>query len=186
MKEEYSQIKPTANKEHCRQGCKKRPTFTLNQLKLSVAAELRAAGYTRIKFDHVVEACGIRVKVHVLDEDEISVRLAVYCISDSSKADPYDLLGRIKVINAEIEDCEVALAFPIALLPKIEVLIGLTKRFYMVDDSGMVWVHYPCDTTRKENGDMAIPPGMLGSEETEQNIADKPVENAQMRLFYVA
>ncbi|MEM1666171.1 MAG: hypothetical protein QXW12_02340 [Nitrososphaerota archaeon] len=38
---------------------------------------------------------------------------------------------------------EAALAFLLNLLNKATEVIGLTRRVFMVDQDGRVWVHYP-------------------------------------------
>jgi len=125
---------------------RQKSSLTLSQIKLSVALELKAEGYENVFFDEVVEFKGRRAKAHVFCEDEDGFCLAVYCINRA------DLIRVDKVF--EVVDIisrggyEAALAFPLNLLNKATEVIGLTRRVFMVDQDGRVWVHYPWQGSR--------------------------------------
>lgn len=159
-------------------------TPTLNQLKLSIAMELKSEGYSTIVFDKLIETCGRIVRAHVYCEDELGLRMAVYCINKPSQVRPNEILDVIELIKSSVEDCDVALAFPLTLLRKAEVLIGLTGKVYMLDSDGRVWIHYHWNGMHDKA--MGAPLNFVNSRAEEDSEAlNGRVEITQMRLPYV-
>jgi hypothetical protein len=160
------------------------PRLTINQLKLSIAMELKCEGYSTVIFDKLIEACGRKIRVHVYCEDELGLRMAVYCINKSSQIKPHEIFDIVELVRNGVEDCDVALAFPLALLPKAQVLIGLTTRVYTLDDYGRVWIHYPSNNIHRKTSwidqDLTNPEADEGIEALNGFVA-----TTQMRLSYV-
>jgi len=168
-------------------GRKLRPTLTLSQIKLAVALELRAEGFETVVFDRVVEFGGRKVRVHVLCEDEDGVRLAVYCIHRANLMDPHEVFAAINAIRNGIEECTVALAFPLVLLPRASPIIGMTSRVFMVDSEGRVWNHYPWQGSRLIEVFREAEEALLEREEDECMLTIKG-QSTQMRglnPFYI-
>jgi len=160
---------------------------TMSQLKLSVALELKSEGFSTIVFDKLIDVCGRRIKVHVYCEDELGLRVAVYCINSIGQVRPNEISSIVELIRQNVDDCEVALAFPMALFPKAEVLIGLTSRVYMLDEGGRVWVHYPWSVHSRASS------VQLDHENLEDDVCaqdfepfEGTLERTQMQPFYVA
>jgi len=117
----------------------------LTSIKLNVALELKAEGYTHIEFDRVVELNDLKTKIHVFGEDELGVRLAVLCINKPEKLDVGVLADAVEAIQRVIgEEGDVALAIPIGLLEKSRDIFGITNRVFLVDWENRVWSH-SCD-----------------------------------------
>jgi len=167
-------------------GRKLRPTLTLSQIKLAVALELRAEGFETISFDRVVEFGGRKVRVHVLCEDEDGVRLAVYCIHRANRMDPHEVFAAINAIRNGIEDCTVALAFPLALLPRASPIIGMTSRVFMVDSKGRVWNHYPWQGSRLIDVFREAEENLLKGEEEDEDPPAIVDQGTRPRVFYIA
>ena len=168
-------------------GRKLRLTLTLSQIKLAVALELRAEGFETVVFDRVVEFGGRKVRVHVLCEDEDGVRLAVYCIHRANLMDPHEVFAAINAIRNGIEECTVALAFPLVLLPRASPIIGMTSRVFMVDSKGRVWNHYPWQGSRLIEVFREAEEALLEREEDECMLTIKG-QSTQMRglnPFYI-
>jgi hypothetical protein len=151
--------------------------ISISQLKLAVALELKAEGYDTIIFDRVISAHGRKMKVHVYCEDEVGTRIAVLCLNKSEDLKPGEVFETVEFIESHIEDCRVALALPIALLPRACEIIGLTGRVYLVDFEGRVWVH---DHHRRPHTEILVLPADEGVENYD---ADRAVE---ARDFYIA
>ncbi|MGQ9691457.1 MAG: hypothetical protein ACUVQY_09405 [Thermoproteota archaeon] len=119
-----------------------KPTISLISIKLALAVELRLEGYTRIEFDRVVVENGLRVPVHVLAEDEIGNRLAIYCIHNPEGLRPEEVLEAVATIQRQIgQDGEVVIAIPISLLDVAGDIFGLAPRIFAVDNELRVWSH---------------------------------------------
>lgn len=174
-----------SNRENSMHKVKADSTPTMNQLKLAIATELKSEGYNIVMFDKPIEACGRRTIAHVYCEDNLRLRIAVYCINRPSQVRPDEILDTIELIKNSVEDCDVALAFPLALLPKARVLIGLTSRVYILDDDGRVWVHYPLNGM---HGNVAWAPlGHIDPKLDEDSEApSSSIEATHMRLPYIA
>jgi len=151
--------------------------ISISQLKLAVALELSVEGYDTIVFDRIISAHGRKMKVHVYCEDEIGTRVAVLCLNKSEELKPSEVFEAIEFIESHIEDCRVALALPIALLPRAGDIIGLTGRVYLVDFEGRVWVH---DHHRRPRTEILVLPA------NEDYDADRAVEGSEVRDFYIA
>ena len=116
--------------------------MSLNSIKLAVNLELKLEGLTYICFDSVVDANGTKVPVNVFAEDELSMCVPMWCVTEASEmrqdrlAIAFDLIGR-----RLSEDCAIAVAIPLSLIGKVDGLTGFTYRIYIMDDAGKVWVH---------------------------------------------
>jgi hypothetical protein len=96
---------------------------------------------------------------------------------------PNNILDIVDLIGRGIKDCEAALAFPLALLPKAKVLIGLTRRVYLVDDEGRVWVHHPWSGLR---GETPLVPSSSDVQESYEDYVPKGLAGGvSAQLFYV-
>lgn len=117
-------------------------SLTMNQLKLSIALELRSEGFNKVFFDREVEAFGRKVKVHVLAEDELGGCLAVICVNRVGGLDPVSLSDAVEVVQRALgEDADVAIAMPINLLNKAKEIFGITRKMFLVDGELRVWTH---------------------------------------------
>jgi len=161
-------------------------TPTVDKLKLYIAMELKSEGFSTVVFDKLIDAHGWKVKVHVYCEDELGLCVAIYCVNSPRQVKPKEISGIVELIRQNVEGCEVALAFPMALLPKAKVLIGLTSRVYMLDEDGRVWVHYPWSVYDKASSKH------LDHENLEDDACTQDfepfecmLERTQMRPFYV-
>jgi hypothetical protein len=155
----------------------------MNQLKLAIAMELRFEGYNKILFDRIVEVDGQKIQIHVYCEDPLESRVAVYCVNRADQIRPNNIMDIVDLIERGVDDCDVALAFPLSLLPKAKILIGLTRKVYLLDDDGRVWVHYPCNDLHKRTSCANLSSASVeGSEDYE--MIDGQTET-QMRLSYV-
>jgi len=191
MKKEKDQSKPALNRGGCDvRGGKANSTLTMNQLKLSVAMELRLEGYGSIVFDKMVEVCGRRARIHVYYEDDVHVGEAVYCINNPRRVNPKEVFEVLEIIRTWLArnsiDCVVSLAFPLSLLPKVKALIGLTPKVYMVDEEGRVWIHHPWGNVRRTEISMDDPI-IEEDEEYMENSDQFSAMNTQMRKqpYYV-
>lgn len=160
-------------------------TLTLNQIKLAVAMELKADGYSTIVFDRVLNYSDRKFKVHVYCEDELGQQLAVYCLNKPCQVKPNDVLDIINAIGNEVMDCDVAIAFPTSLLPKAEVLIDMTSSVFMVDDSGRVWVHHPWSGMRGVAVQTPLVSCGIDAEDEEHDMSGMAIRSSQMQLPYV-
>lgn len=122
---------------------KSRPKdMPLASLKLAVALELKAEGYKHIKFDKIVESNCSKVKIHVLGEDELGIRLAVLCINRLEGLNISGLTEAVEVVQRAIgEDGDVAIAIPIVLLEKANDIFDVTDRVFLVDTEYRVWTY---------------------------------------------
>lgn len=119
--------------------------MSLTSLKLTIALELKAEGYTHIEFDKVVELNSRRAKIHVLGRDEIGDCLAVLCINRLKEVNLNILADTVEVVQKNFgEDGDVAIAIPISLLEEAGALFGITNRVFLVDHECRVWSH-SCD-----------------------------------------
>jgi|GEM_PF-2698208 len=171
---EKSQHRVISNK------CTKRTTaaMPLNELKLAIALELKLEGYTYITFDKVVDIDYAKARVHVLAEDELGLSLAVICINRSENLDPNTLLDLVSDVQRKLgEDCEVAIAIPLALLDKAADVFGFTPRMFMVDNKFRVWVHYGRHGVTDE-----IRSNLLSHVATNDMTTDYNIKNAQHDL----
>jgi len=117
-------------------------SISKNALKLAAALELRSEGYSRISFDRPIESCVGKVRIHVLGEDELGLRMAVYCINREHELDPNEVLDIVTAIQQNIgDDGDVAIAIPINLLDKAREIFGFTPRVFLIDYEMRVWVH---------------------------------------------
>jgi len=117
-------------------------SISKNALKLAAALELRSEGYSRISFDRPIESCVGKVRIHVLGEDELGLRMAVYCINREHELDPNEVLDIVTAIQQSIgDDGDVAIAIPITLLNKAEEIFGMTPKVFLVDAGMRVWVY---------------------------------------------
>jgi hypothetical protein len=126
-------------------------SISKSALKLAVALELRSEGYSRISFDRPIESCVGKVRIHVLGEDELGLRMAVYCISREHELNPNDVLDIVTAIQQSIsDDGDVAIAIPIDLLEKAGEIFGMTPKVFLVDYDMRVWVytHYHGGVTK--------------------------------------
>jgi len=119
---------------------------TMSQLKLAIAMELRAEGFYKVVFDEVVEDGGRKVRVHVLGDDEVGLRLAVICINRADRLVVGSLADDVEAVQRALgEDCEVTIAIPITLLDKAGEIFGITSRIFLLDTEYRVWTH-ACDS----------------------------------------
>ncbi|MBC7130919.1 hypothetical protein H5T51_06860 [Candidatus Bathyarchaeota archaeon] len=82
------------------------------------------------------------VRVHVLAEDHLGSRVAVYCLRDSGEVNS----GKIVEILDSIEsyffgDCTLAVAIPYHLMHLTAIISRLACRIYVIDAEGKVWIH---------------------------------------------
>jgi len=113
-----------------------------NALKLAAALELRSEGYSRISFDRPIESCIGKVYIHVLGEDALGFRIAIYCINKAQELNPNRVLDIVTEIQQDIgDDGDVAIAIPINLLDKAKEIFGFTPRVFLIDHEMRVWVH---------------------------------------------
>jgi len=103
--------------------------FTLNQLKLSAASEFRADGFD-VTFDRVVEFSGRRIKFHVYCEDVLGTRVAAICLNEVNDVRIREIFDVVDLVRFSGEDIEVVVCFPISLLNRARVLIGITSRVF--------------------------------------------------------
>ncbi|MEM3463628.1 MAG: hypothetical protein QXL91_02070 [Candidatus Bathyarchaeia archaeon] len=128
-----------------KRGKSKIKDISLASLKLTVALELKAEGYTHIEFDKVVELNDLKVRVHVLGEDELGTRLAVLCINRLEKFNSSGLADAVEAVQRALgEEGDVAIAISISLLEEARDLFGITNRVFLVDHECRVWSH-SCD-----------------------------------------
>jgi hypothetical protein len=113
-----------------------------NALKLAAALELRSEGYSRISFDKPIESCLGKVYIHVLGEDALGFRMAIYCINKAQELNPNRVLDIVTEIQQDIgDDGDVVIAIPINLLDKAKEIFGFTPRVFLIDYEMRVWVH---------------------------------------------
>lgn len=183
--EEYSRYKISCNKSNNNaEKVDVAPRITMNQLKLAVAMELRYEGYNKIVFDKIIEVNNRKIQIHVYCEDELESRVAVYCVNRADRIRPNDIMDIVDLIGRGVEDCDVAIAFPLILLPKAKILIGLTRKVYLLDNDCRVWVHYPWNVIRKEIPWVHLNAADIESKE-DFEVFDNQAARTQMRLSYV-
>jgi len=163
--------------------------FTLNQLKLCAASEFRAEGFD-VTFDRVIELSGRRIRFHVYCEDVLGTRVAAICVNEVNDARIREVFDVIDSVRFSGEDIEVVVCFPISLLNRARVLIGITPRVFMVDCDGRVWVHYPWQGVRRAK--ITIPLEQISQEGDEEgceggatNITNNSACGARTYPFYV-
>ncbi|MDW8024235.1 MAG: hypothetical protein RMJ15_11000 [Nitrososphaerota archaeon] len=155
---------------------------TMNQLKLCIAMELKSEGFSTVVFDKLLEVYDRRIKVHVYGEDELGLRIAVYCVNRPCHVKPNEILDIVNLIRSGIEDCDVALAFPLVMLDRAKVLIGLTSKVYMIDDDGKVWVHHLWNIMHE---DPILPALSSAHYQVDEDSEIHIREASQVRLHYV-
>jgi len=140
-------------------------TIPKSAIKLAVALQLRSEGYDEIAFDKPIDTCVGRVYIHVLAEDPLELKVAVYCINKVEEINPNRLLDIVTAIQQIIgDDGDVAIAMPINLLSKAGQIFGMTPRVFLVDYEMRVWVytHYHSGVTRALKRDLLEMKGQEG------------------------
>lgn len=185
MRKERYQTKSASCKKKCgMKRSKLQPTLTIDQIKLGVAFELKCEGYDYIVFDRIVECNGRRIRVHVYCEDEFGSRLAVYCINKVAHMDPGAVFTIINSIRESIDDCEVALAFPVNMLRRASQIIGLAAKVFAVDEDDRVWIHYPFEDTRLTKV-LREAFEEVGGDEDDKSISIIGSQTTRLRPFYI-
>ncbi|MEM3627589.1 MAG: hypothetical protein QXZ25_06140 [Candidatus Bathyarchaeia archaeon] len=142
MRETENKFKTTVAKLHGTQDYNVISSLNMNQLKLSIALELRSEGFNKVFLDKVFEAFGRKVRVHVFAEDELGECLAVICVNKVGGLDPVGLSDAVEAVQRALgEDGDVAIAIPISLLDKAGGIFGITRRMFLVDGELRVWTH---------------------------------------------
>lgn len=115
----------------------------LNTMKLAVAIALKQDGYNKIEFDKPVEFGELKARVHVVGQDALGMMTAVYCINRKDQLDPVEIFDMARTThNALGDECEVVIAIPVYLLSAAEEVIGITRKTFLLDEYGRVWVYY--------------------------------------------
>ena len=118
-------------------------SMSKNVIKLTVAFAVKQDGYANIQFDKSLESCNQRIHIHVLAEDAIGLKLAVYCVNKECELNSNGLLDIVTEIQHMIgDDGDVAIAIPINLLDKAKDIFGLTPRVFLVDYDMRVWTYF--------------------------------------------
>jgi len=116
----------------------------LETMKLAVALELCLDGYDNVTFNKVIECGSERVCVHVLAEDTLGSKVAVYCVGRIEQAMRDNLANVVYTIAESIgEDCQIAIAIPIDLMNIVDEIADVVYRIYLIDSAGRVWIHDP-------------------------------------------
>ncbi|MGB9959863.1 MAG: hypothetical protein ACPLKQ_05020 [Candidatus Bathyarchaeales archaeon] len=148
---------------------------TMNQLKLAIALELKAEGYSAIIFDKVIETKKGKVRVHVFGEDTLGV-LAVVCINRLEQLNLSSLVDSVEGIQQVLgEDGDVAIAMPMHLINKADDIFGITGKVYLVDNAFRVWTHL-CDNAYTK----MIKHVILSQQQL--TLSEKNGENLQIKL----
>jgi hypothetical protein len=115
---------------------------SLNMMRVAAAIELRYEGYDKIEFDRVIEYGNYKARVHIVGEDPLGIVTAIYCINRREALDPNRVMDVINLIEVVLGDeCEVVLAIPLELIDDARDIIGITRRTFLIDKCGRVWVH---------------------------------------------
>lgn len=157
----------------------------LSAMKLSVAIELYFEGYTKVSFDRILMYGNRKVRVHVLAEDEVGLKVAAYCVNRINNVVSMEVSAVIDAFDRVFcDDCEVVIAIPLNLLSKAEDIIGLTGRIFAVDDDGRLWIHNV--VSRRGNDALAEWNPLEDAEEHVGTAPTSGIHDAKSaRFFYV-
>lgn len=112
-------------------------------MKVAVAVALKQEGYDKIEFDKPVEFGELKAHVHVIGQDPLGIMIAVYCIYSKDQLDPVEIFDMARAAHYALGDeCEVVIAIPACLLSVAEEIIGITRRTFLLDEYGRIWVYY--------------------------------------------
>jgi hypothetical protein len=153
--------------------------MSLNMMRAVAAIELRYEGYDKIEFDKIIEYSNYKACVHVVGEDPLGIVTAIYCINRREALNPNRIMDVISLIEAAMGDeCEVVLAIPLELIDDARDIIGITKRTFLIDRCGRVWVY---------SAYHGLKPGSLCLQEEDADEEEEALlAGSQMRPFYIA